>query len=129
MVVSLAGLLFVLFLSSKRSSGIPILYGFTIFFGWLTAMILGMTFKTLPFIIWNKVYSHVAGKNPAPKELFSEPLFRWMTLLYIPGYVLVLAGVGFGADWVLKAGCFGLLAAAMLYVCNVGLILWHKRSI
>src|SRR5690606_5077060 len=29
-----------------------IAYGFCVFFGWLTAIILGMTFKTLPFIVW-----------------------------------------------------------------------------
>jgi hypothetical protein len=38
-------------------------YGFVIFFGWITAIILGMTFKTLPFIIWNRTYHRLAGKR------------------------------------------------------------------
>ena len=47
-------------------------YGFTVFFGWITAIIMGMTFKTLPFIVWNKVYrTRAGGKTPAPKELLT----------------------------------------------------------
>src|SRR5690606_22336883 len=48
------------FLPHDLSPKIAILYGFCIFFGWITAIILGMTFKTMPFIVWNKVYSNKA---------------------------------------------------------------------
>ncbi|MBC7688455.1 MAG: cytochrome C oxidase subunit I, partial [Aquabacterium sp.] len=46
----------ILLVSGKDNSRMVLLYGFSIFFGWITAIIFGMTFKTLPFIIWNKVY-------------------------------------------------------------------------
>ncbi|MDZ4668381.1 MAG: cytochrome C oxidase subunit I [bacterium] len=54
-------------------------YGFLIFFGWITAIILGMTFKTLPFIIWNKVYHHRSGqgKTPNPKDLFNNTILKF----------------------------------------------------
>ena len=59
---------------------IVLLYGFCIFFGWLTAIILGMTFKTLPFIVRNKVYQNRAlGKTPAPKEELFEKLYKIMS--------------------------------------------------
>src|SRR6185312_5464398 len=65
-------------------------YGFSIFFGWITAIIFGMTFKTLPFIIWNKVYHHRAGlgKTPNPKDLFDAKLFNIMGISYLSGFVL-----------------------------------------
>ena len=55
---------------STANTRLVMAYGFSIFFGWITAMIFGMTFKTLPFIIWNKVYHHRAGlgKTPSPKD-------------------------------------------------------------
>ncbi|WP_225974393.1 cytochrome C oxidase subunit I [Arachidicoccus ginsenosidivorans] len=61
------------------------LYGFTIFFGWITAIILGMTFKTMPFIIWNKVYHSKAhkGRTPAPKEIFNNKVYKIMQLCYL----------------------------------------------
>jgi hypothetical protein len=116
-----------LVLGLKRQAGdIAVLYGFTIFFGWITAMILGMTFKTLPFIIWNKVYHHNSGKTPAPKDLFSESLFRWMSVVYLPGYMMVIAAVLLDVAWLLKVGTLCLLIAAVLYVCNVFLTLGHR---
>src|SRR5690606_23152382 len=32
------------------------LYGIFLFLGWISSLILGKTFKTLPFIIWNRHY-------------------------------------------------------------------------
>jgi len=45
-------------------------YGTLIFLGWITNIILGKTFKTLPFIIWNNQYKHLSGKAkiPLPKD-------------------------------------------------------------
>jgi hypothetical protein len=103
------------------------LYGFCVFFGWITAIILGMTFKTLPFIIWNKVYQDRApGKTPAPKELFSEKLFRMMSLAYLLGFVLFIAGIILLNDILLKSGAVSLLGSAVLYVLNVGKLLFHQ---
>ncbi|MBW7893266.1 MAG: cytochrome C oxidase subunit I, partial [Chitinophagaceae bacterium] len=65
-------------LPSKDHPNIALLYGFCILFGWITAIIFGMTFKTLPFIVWNRVYHKKAhaGKTPAPKELFNEKVYH-----------------------------------------------------
>jgi uncharacterized membrane protein YphA (DoxX/SURF4 family) len=79
-----------------------------------------MTFKTLPFIIWNKVYhSRGMGKTQAPKELFSENLFKVMGLLYLTGFILFVAGILVLNDLLLKAGAAILLTSAIFYVINV----------
>lgn len=108
---------------------IVLLYGFCIFFGWLTAIILGMTFKTLPFIVWNKVYQNRAlGKTPAPKELFSEKLFKIMSLFYLLGFVLFIPGVLLLNDVLLKTGASFLLGSAILYVNNVAKTIFHQPN-
>lgn len=107
-----------------------ILYGFSIFFGWITAIILGMTFKTLPFIVWNKVYHQKAqhGRTPAPKDLFSEKIYHAMLLVYLTGFVLYIFGIIIASNALLLAGAAALLVAALLYVCNVFITLLHKPS-
>lgn len=118
------------FISQDSKSNLILLYGFCIFFGWITAIIMGMTFKTLPFIVWNKVYhTRAIGKTPSPKELFSEPLFRIMAVFYLLGFFLFLSGIIFLNDMLLKSGAVSLLASAIVYVWNVAKTIFHQVQI
>ena len=105
-------------------------YGFTVFFGWITAIILGMTFKTLPFIVWNKVYHKKAGlgKTPNPKNLFSDPVFSGMAVLYLAGFILFVTGILLSVVFILQVAAFLLLIAAVLYNFNVFKIMLHKPA-
>lgn len=105
-------------------------YGFMIFFGWITSIILGMTFKTLPFIIWNKVYHGkiLNGKSPSPKSLFSELLFKQMFYTYFFGMILFFIGVISGIIWVLNGGAIFLILTAVFYNINVFKVVFHKSK-
>ncbi|MCO5235274.1 MAG: cytochrome C oxidase subunit I [Chitinophagaceae bacterium] len=105
-------------------------YGFAVFFGWMTAMILGMTFKTMPFIVWNRVYHKKAGlgKTPSPKDLFSSKVFVGMALVYILGFLLFITGILTTIVLVLQAGALLLLLAAGLYNFNVFKVILHKSG-
>ena len=105
-------------------------YGFTIFFGWITAIILGMTFKTLPFIVWNKLYHERAGLEvtPNPKELFNEKLFGVMAVIYIAGFALFAIGILLSELFVLKLAALLLVDAAVLYNLNVFKIIQHRPA-
>ena len=120
--------LLIFFLLNNAEYNLVLLYGFFIFFGWLTAIIFGMTFKTLPFIVWNKVYHNRAswGKTPSPKELFNDRIFRWMTILYLTGFVIFALGLGILSDVLLKTGAVCLLLSASLYCLNVSIVIMHK---
>lgn len=117
-----------LLLNAKENTQLVLLYGFSVFFGWITAIIFGMTFKTLPFIVWNKVYHLKAGlgKTPNPKELFSGKIFAAMGIAYLSGFVLFAAGIISSGLLVLKLAAMLLLLAAILYNWNVFKILLHK---
>jgi hypothetical protein len=120
----------VLLFSGSHQLTLIKLYGFTIFFGWLTAIILGMTFKTLPFIIWNKVYHHLAGKGktPAPKELYHPGLIRWMALAYSAGWLLFVTGLLLENNRILQVGAGGVLLAAIAYTWNIVVLITHKAA-
>lgn len=116
---------------SKENASLSLSYGILILFGWVTAIILGMTFKTLPFIVWNKVYHHRSGlsKTPNPKDLFSNSVFKVMSAAYLLGLVLFVTGSLLSYLILLKAGGIFILAAAILYVFNVIKVITHKPNI
>lgn len=113
---------------SQEDIALSLSYGFLIFFGWITAIILGMTFKTLPFIVWNKVYHKRSGigKTPNPKDLFSNTVFKLMSVAYIAGLLLFVMGSLMIHLLLIKCGAVLLLMAASLYVFNVLKVVTHK---
>jgi len=117
-------------LADKLNTKMVLIYGFVIFFGWITAIIFGMTFKTLPFIVWNKVYHEVAGlgKTPNPKDLFSNKVFIVMVLTYLAGFILFIAGAYLADVIVLNVATGFLILAAVLYNYNVIKLLLLKPA-
>ena len=127
-IIFLVAIIVLLSFSGEENISLVISYGFVIFFGWITAIILGMTFKTLPFIVWNKVYHQLAGKGktPSPKDLFSSTVFRYMIVVYIFGFVFFTVGILLSNKIVLQVGACSLLATSVLYNWNVIKLLMHK---
>lgn len=123
--------LVVFLLANSGNTRLVLAYGFSIFFGWLTAIILGMTFKTLPFIVWNKVYHNKAGlgKTPTPKDLFSTRVFNTMGLAYLAGFVLFTAGIFAANTILLQAATLCLLITSVLYNFSTLKMLLHKPLI
>ena len=106
-------------------------YGFCVFFGWLTAIILGMTFKTLPFIVWSKVYRHQSGKQrrPDPKDLFDHRIYRYGMWGYILGFVGFLLGILIKVEFLLVFSAALMILSSLLYVWNVLKVVFHKAKI
>lgn len=121
----------ILIFSTFGQQQFVMLYGFTIFFGWITAIILGMTFKTLPFIVWNKVYRDIAGlgKTPNPKELFKNNIFIGNVISYLLGFVILSFGIINTNVIALNIGAALLLINALLYNINVFIILFHQSKV
>ncbi|MBP9926401.1 MAG: cytochrome C oxidase subunit I [Cyclobacteriaceae bacterium] len=123
--------LFITLFSKLSGSQFALLYGFTIFFGWITAIILGMTFKTLPFIVWNKVYHNMAGlgKTPNPKDLFLNSVFIVGGISYLIGFIIFGYGIIQASTLALNIGAAFLLITAVSYNLNVFRILFHKAKL
>ena len=100
------------------------------FFGWITLIIFGMTFKTLPFIVWNKVYHAKAGlgKTPNPKDLFNNRVFIIMAMSYLAGFILFITGIYLADVYVLTFAAAILIVAALLYNWNVINVILHKAK-
>lgn len=109
-------------------SALYLVYGLSVFFGFVSALILGQTFKTLPFIVWMHSYEDHVGryKTPLPKDLYSNALLRWQNIAYLMGLVALLAGVLMAEQNVILVGAVLLSIAAVLYASNVFKVLMHK---
>lgn len=129
-LILLIALITLLILTDPENMNLIIAYGFVMFFGWITAIILGMTFKTLPFIVWNKVYHKLAGKRktPSPKDLFNEQVFKWMGVCFISGFVVFTFSVLLHLVVLLKLSAVLLLLTAFLYNWNVLKLITHKPA-
>ena len=114
----------------QAPSKLVMAYGFLVFFGWLTALILGMTFKTLPFIIWNKVYHRLLGKvkAPNPRELFNDKIVQAMLYCFFAGLGVFFVGILWESVLLLRLGGILLLVTAILYNWNVLYLLNHKAQ-
>ena len=129
MFIPLLIILVTIFFNGKENNGkFGMLYGYCIFFGWITAIIMGMTFKTLPFIIWNKMYHKKAhiGKTPAPIELLSESVYYTSWVAYIIGFLTYGIGIITQNEMALKGGAALLVLSAVLYLLNVIIVFSHK---
>ena len=106
-------------------------YGTLIFLGWITNIILGKTFKTLPFIIWNTHYKDLTGKAkiPLPKDLFSAKLTIWQFRLFIAAFLVFALGLVLQHLTIIRIGLVLWLAVAVMYCLNVFKLLLHKTKI
>ncbi len=103
----------------------------TLVFGFLTALILGQTYKTLPFIIWLQKYQAKVGKEktPLPQELYSDKLAHWHAKTYLIAFPFLIAGELLGIVWLIQVAAFFFILTALLYNYNVFKIVLHKEKI
>lgn len=107
-----------------------VLYGFVIFFGWITLLIMAMTFKTLPFIIWHMRYSTLAGTPgiPDPRALVHTNWLRVMFIAYVSGFLCCVAGILISLPLLLQIGGVAISLAAILFLFHVIRIILHRTS-
>lgn len=110
---------------------VNMIYGVSIFFIFITSIILGQTYKTLPFIIWLIKYKSLVGKTktPLPKELYSEKLSNWQLYIYITTILTLIIGVISDLTYIIEAGGILLLITAIIYNINVFKIVYHKVTV
>ena len=109
-------------------SRIVVFYGFSILFGFITTLILGQTYKTLPFIVWLEKYKKLVGKTktPLPRELYSEKIANIQFYLYLGFIISIAIGILSNSLVIVKIGSITLLLVTILYNINVFKIIFHN---
>lgn len=128
-LLSLIGALFLVpIMVSLSGNQWSILYGVFIILGWISGIIFGKTFKTLPFIIWNKHYESTHGRKsiPLPKYLYDEKLLYCQFILFISSLFSLCIGVALSYTLIIKISLFLWILVAILYTVNVAKVFFHK---
>lgn len=120
----------VISIASKVDTVFFNIYGSSIFLGFITALILGQTFKTLPFIVWLHTYKRLIGKEktPLPKDLFSEKVARFQFITYLISITTLLSGMLAGYIILIRFGAFMFFITALLYNFNVFKLITAKAK-
>jgi len=110
---------------------INLTYGISLIYGFLTALILGQMYKTLPFIVWLKLYQDKVGKfkTPLPADMHSEEVAQAHYFFFIAGFGLLMAGVWLQEALLIQASAAFMLLTALLYGYNTYKILIHKQQL
>lgn len=109
---------------------IAIAFGVSVFIGFISLLILGQTFKTLPFIIWLDKYQKLVGKGktPLPKDLFSEKVAIVQFYFFMIAFFTLITGILISELVIIQIACLLLIITAILYNFNVFKMLLHKTS-
>lgn len=107
------------------------LYGLFLFIGWISSLILGMTFKTLPFIVWNSKYKMLNGKAkiPLPRQMYWHKLLSVQFWIFVAGLYVIALSLVFEARLPLQIGLGLMLLTALIYVSNILKLLAHRTAI
>jgi len=105
-------------------------YGTTLLIGFISSLIMGQTYKTLPFIVWLKVYRGKVGKGkiPFPKDLYSEKIAIAQLWSFAIGFTLLLTGIFMVNEIFVRSGATVLLFSVTLYNSNLLKIVFHKAK-
>jgi cbb3-type cytochrome oxidase subunit 1 len=118
-------------IGTQFETRINLTYGIALIFGFLTALILGQMYKTLPFIVWLKLYQDKVGKfkTPLPADMHSEEAAQAHYFFYIAAFGLLIAGVWAREAMLIIASAALMTTTAVLYAYNTFKILMHKEQL
>lgn len=109
------------FINYSQLMSITLVYGFLIFFGFISMLIIGQMYKILPFLTWYHKYSSKAGleKVPLLREMYSDKLAG------VQYYIMISAIAGTVISLILDAGpallfsLSAMLVSTILFVINM----------
>ena len=106
-------------------------FGTLIILGFLTSLILGQMYKTLPFIVWLQKYQDKVGKFkiPLPNDLYSEKVADLHYYSYLIAIIGLFIGLMLSVPIIIKIASVFFLITALLFTFNTFKIILHKEDL
>lgn len=110
-----------LFIDYTAVLNITLAYGYFLFIGFISMLIIGQLYKILPFLTWYHKYSSKAGieKVPMLRDMYNEKLSYLSYYLIISAVIGVPASVLLHIEFVLLIFFIIMLAGTLLFVFNM----------
>lgn len=122
-----------IFIATKNNPlqiDLSVTYLATFIVGFIATLIMGQFYKTLPFIVWLKVYKPFIGKikTPLPKDLYSLKILIWQSRTHIAGFLVMSTALLYHDTFVFKIGIGLMLVGAILFLGNLLKIVLHIKK-
>jgi cbb3-type cytochrome oxidase subunit 1 len=113
--------------SEEFAARLAFAYGLWGLLGWVSVMIVGMTYKILPFLVWHHRYSDLVGERPVPSttELLGTRVVQAEFWLLHAGLLGTLAGLLLESPAILHAGTIVLSLAGVAFAWALSGIYRH----
>jgi len=98
-----------------------LIFGFTVIFGCLTFLIIGMMYKIVPFLVWFHKFSDKVGKEKVPllKDMFSERIGIIQFWLINIGLPCVIVGLFLSNQIIIASGMAMIFISSLLFGYNM----------
>jgi hypothetical protein len=128
--ISLPGIIMMAYLLHSRGAPVSMItaYGYSFFGGFITTLIMGQTFKTLPFMVWMHLTKPDRLQELQPKDLYNEHLIMLQLGLYLPGFLLFLSGILIHSRYLMYPGCFMMIAASIIYCAHTIHVVYQLKN-
>jgi cbb3-type cytochrome oxidase subunit 1 len=105
-------------------------YGFLGLVGWISLMIVGMSYRVIPLLMWLHRYAPVVHDMPIPKvsDLYSLRWQVWSFLGLVLGVILSAGALLLKSAIALRSGLLCLGAGVLLFEANMLRVYRHLRS-
>jgi hypothetical protein len=114
----------------KQLLALARVYGIALIPGFLVMLILALTFKTLPFILWIDL-KHKGPMPPKfmPRDLYNPRSVMIMLWSWNAGIAALIAGNTIDLIWMNYVGSGIMSLAALLYLFNILFMLTNKKAL
>jgi len=104
---------------------------FSMIFGVINLIIMGQTYKTIPFIIWLEKYQPYVGKYkiPLPRQIYNARFALWQYRLYLLAVAGMFAGIVLKNLAVTRLSIYLLAVVAAMYNYNTFKMFFHKPDL
>lgn len=114
--------------SKEAPSVILTSIAYSFFAGFISTLIMGQTFKTLPFIVWMHITGSGRHSDVQPKDLYNEQLVLLQMFFYTAGFLAFLCGMLLHISVLMYLGSSIMTLTALLYFGHVLYIIKQLRK-
>src|SRR5690554_531865 len=124
----ISALLFII--GVKTNIDLSAFYIIVLIIGFIATLILGQFYKTLPFIVWLKIYKPFVGKEKTllPKDLYNYNILKYQFYTHVSGFILFFSSLLLNLVSLFYIGIGLLMIGAILFLINVMQIVFHKKQ-
>lgn len=122
----------VLFIAGfKTDFNLSAFYVTVLIIGFVATLILGQFYKTLPFIVWLKIYKPFVGKEKTllPKDLYNYTILKYQFYTHVSGFVVFFSSLLLNLISLFYLGIGLLMIGAILFLINVMQVVLHKKRV